>query len=406
MRLATLLLLLASPALAAPLVIRGGEVHTGDGVLRDGVIVIEGGRIVRVGEGLDSPAGAQVIDAQGAVVTAGLFEPQTQLGITEVELEGATHDDHSGDERLRAAFRVVDGYNPASLVIPVTRLEGVTSAAVVPSGGLLAGQSAWVDLAGATVADALVRAPLALHVNLAPGDGRQGGHATAFLRLREALDDARTFVVKRDAWERNQSRPLAPSRLDLEALSLTLGGRLPVVFHVERAADIVAVVNLAREQRLRPIIAGGSEAWRVATLLATHKVPVIVHPLLPGPTSFDTLGARPDNASLLHAAGVKILLSTGETHNARKLRQVAGNAVRSGLPHAAALAAITHHGAEAFGIERVGRLAPGHVANVVVWSGDPLELSTTVRTLVIRGEVIPLRSRQRELLERYRELPR
>jgi imidazolonepropionase-like amidohydrolase len=285
----------------------------------------------------------------------------------------------------------------------VTRAEGLTSVGVVPQGGLFSGISAWADLDGATAEGALAAPTLALHVHLGVGEG---GHANALLRVREAFDDARTFQKNRAAWEKNQLRRLAPSRLDVEALALALDGKLPVVFHVDRAADILSALAVARELKLRPVIAGGAEAWKVAADLAAAKVPVLVHPL-EQPRSFDTLGAREDNASLLHAAGVTVGISTGDTHNARKLRQVAGNAVRSGLPHEAALAAITRVPAEALGLgARYGTLAPGKVANLAVWSGDPLELSTRVVDLVIRGKRVSLRSRQTALLEKYRTLAR
>lgn len=387
----------------------GAAVHTGAGeVIEGGVVVVEDGKISAVGEGIAAPQGARVVDAKGSVVTPGLTDALTSMGIIEIDLEERSHDDHPGGaDRIRAAFRAADGYNPASCVIGVTRAEGVTSVGVIPNGGLISGQSAWADLDGVTAADAIAAAPLALHVHIWAGaDPGGGGHAAALLRVREAFDDARVFARTRAAWERNQSRPFTPSRLDLEALAGALGGRLPVVFHVDRAADILASLALAKELGLRPVIAGGAEGWRVAREIAAAKAPVIVFPLVAGPTSFDVIGARDDNAARLHAAGVKISISTGETHNARKLRQVAGNAVRAGLPHEAALSAITSGPAEALGMAaRYGTLAPGKVANLVVWSGDPLEIGTRPRHVLIRGREVPLANRQTALLARYRGAP-
>ncbi|MFO0760777.1 MAG: amidohydrolase family protein [Byssovorax sp.] len=387
----------------------GAMVHVGTGeVLTDATVIVSGGKIQQVGKGLAVPAGARVVDAKGMQITPGLSDAFTSIGLVEVDLEEPTHDDHEkgAGDFLHAAFRAADGYNPASVVIGVSRGEGLCSAGVMPSGGLIAGQSAWVDLDGATASEALVAAPLALHVHLDAGAGGDGfGHANALLRVREAFDDARTFSKNRASWERNQSRPFAPSRLDLEAMVPALGKKLPVVFHVNRAADILAALGLAKEFELKPIIAGGAEAWRVAPALAAAKVPVFVHPLAQ-PESFESLGAREDNAALLHAAGVTVGLSTFETHNARKLRQEAGNAVRGGLPHETAIAAITRVPAEALGLgARQGTLAPGKVANLVVWSGDPLEIGTRVVELLIRGKKIDLASRQSALLARYRRLP-
>jgi imidazolonepropionase-like amidohydrolase len=395
-----------NPARAVAAIV-GATIHTGAGeIVEDGVVVIEDGLIARVGKGIAPPAGASVVQAGGAVVTPGLTDPLTSVGIVEIDLEADARDDRQGTkDRIRAAFRAADGYNPLSSAVRVTRAEGVTSVGVVPYGGLISGQSAWADLDGATAVEAIAAAPLALHVHLEAGaDPEGGGRAAALLHVREAFDDARTFVRTRAAWERNQSRPFAPSRLDLEALAGALARRLPVVFHVDRAADILAALAVAREFDLRPLIAGGAEAWRVAGALAASRVPVVLYPLLPGPESFDALGARADNAARLHAAGVPIAFSAGgDSHHVRKLRQAAGNAVRAGLPHAAAIAALTSGPAEALGLStRYGAIAPGKVANLVIWSGDPLEVSTAALRVFVRGREVSLTSRQSALLARYR----
>ncbi|UQA62051.1 amidohydrolase family protein [Polyangium aurulentum] len=397
----------AQPAAVKPIAVVGAKLHTGTGeVIEDGTIVIENGLIARVGKGVAVPAGAEKIDVKGAEVTPGLVDSLTAVGLVEVGLEPATHDDdQGGKDPIRAAFRAADGYNPASSVIGITRAEGVTSVGVIPTGGLISGQSAWADLAGAAAPDALAQSPLAMHVHLGALNDDRGGPASALLRLREVLDDARTFQKNRAAWERNQSRPFSASRLDLEALAGTLGGKVPVVFHVDRAADILSTLAVAKEMGLRPVIAGGAEAWKVAARLSAEKVPVMVNPIEPGPKSFDELGSRADNAALLHAAGVPVVITTGDTHNARKLRQLAGNAVRAGLPHEAAITAITRAPAEALGMgARYGTLAPGKVANLVVWSGDPLEISTRAVAVVIRGKRVELSNRQTALLARYRKL--
>jgi imidazolonepropionase-like amidohydrolase len=388
----------------------GATVHLGNGeVIQDATVVIAGGKIQQIGKGLAAPGGSTLLPAKGMVITPGFVDALTSVGLLEVDLEISTRSDHqlSPNDSVHAGFRAADGYNPASVVIAVARSEGLTSVGVIPTGGLISGQSAWADLDGATADEAIAAAPLALHVHLdgdAPGEG--AGHGTAILRVREAFDDARTFQKSRAAWERNQTRRFAPSRLDLEALAGALDQKIPVVFHVDRAADILTALKIAAEFKLRPVIAGGAEAWKVAPQLAAAKVPVIVFPLQQ-PSSFDALGAREDNAALLDKAGVAVGISTGETQNARKLRQEAGNAVRSGMPYEAALAAITRVPAEALGLgARYGTLAVGKAANLVLWSGDPLEIGTQVLDVVVRGHRLPLKSRQTALLDKYRRLPR
>ncbi len=390
---------------SAPIVYSGATIHTGAGeVLSDATIVVSAGKIQAIGKNLAAPAGAQAVNAKGMIITPGLVDGLTSVGLVEVDLEVSTHDDRqSGADLIRAGFRASDGYNPASSLIPITRSEGLTSVGAIPTSGLIAGQSAWVDLDGQTAGEAIARAPLAIHVHLSAGNG---GHANAILRVREAFDDARFFQKNRPGYERNQTRRFAASRLDMEALASALDGKMPVVFHVDRAADILSALAIAREFKLRPVIAGGAEAWKVARELAAAKVPVFVYPFqLLG--SFDALGARDDNAQKLHAAGVSVAISTMDTHNARKLRQMAGNAVRAGMPYDAAIAAITRVPAEALGMgARYGTLTVGKIANLVVWTGDPLELSSRAAEVLIRGKRVSLKSRQTALFEKYKTITR
>jgi imidazolonepropionase-like amidohydrolase len=396
----------------APLAITNARVYTGAGdVIDDATIVIEDGLVREVKKGGAAPAGADVIAGKGLVVTPGLIDGLTSVGLVDVELEPGARDDQEGrqtGDRLRAGFHASDGYNPQSPVIGVTRSEGVTTIGVVPEGGFIAGQSAWADLAGDTADVAIAKSSLALHVNLEPNaGGGDSSRAGAMLRVREAFDDARAWQKNKAGYERNASRRLAPSRLDLEALGDALDKKVPVVFRVDRAADILATLKLSKELGLRPVIAGGAEAWRVTSELVAQKVPVFVNPLINGPNNFDSIGARADNAARLAAAGVNVAISTFDTMNSRKLRQLAGNAVRAGLPHDKAIVAITRAPAEALGMDaKYGTLAAGKVANLVVWSGDPLELSTRPVTVVIRGARVSLRTRQTELLEKYRRVPR
>lgn len=383
-------------------------VHTGTGeVIEDASVLIDNGRIQQVGKDIPIPAGARVIADKGSIITPGFTDAITSIGLVEIDLEKGTHDDtQTGPDPIRAAFRAADAYNPASSVIFVTRAEGITSAGIMPVGGLMPGQSAWAELDGQTASEAIAKNGAALHVNLR-GQGDEGSRATAFLRAREAFDDARTFAKNKAAFERNQSRKLAASRLDLEALARVMDGKLPVVFHVNRAPDILNTIALAKEFGLRAVIAGGAEGWKVKAELAASKTPVIVYPLESDPDSFETLSAREDNAALLNAAGVRVVLSTGATHFSRKLRQVAGNAVRAGLPHASAVAALTGTVAEVFGVSAThGTLAPGKMANVVVWSGDPFEPRSRPLHVFIHGREVSLKNRQTALFERYRSLPR
>jgi imidazolonepropionase-like amidohydrolase len=406
--LASAVFALASPAGAqekSSITLVGATLwRPGEPPLENATLTLAEGKIAALG----GPPAGEVIDVSGKIVTAGLVDLLTQIGVVEVDLEPSTNDrEHEALEDpdpVRAAFLTADGYNPQSTVVAVARQGGLTSAGVIPQQGLVSGQSAWVDLAGDRADDAIVRRSLALHVILSDasfgGFGRARG--TALLRLRELFDDARAYRTQRAGYDRRQVRELSASRLDLEAVVAALEGRLPFVMHVDRASDILTALRLARDNGLRLVLASAAEGWRVAGEIATAAVPVIVYPLDHGPRTFAALGAREDNAARLAAAGVTIALSTGESHNARKLRQVAGNAVRAGLSPSAALAAVSETPARIMGLPGYGTPAAGRVANLVVWSGDPFELSSRVERMFIRGKEASLRSRQTALFERYR----
>lgn len=390
-----------------PLVIRGAKVLTaGSPELEDALVVVQGGKITRVEPKGSVPANAEVIEAAGKTLTAGFIDISSGVGLVEIDLEASSrHSEHATGDPIRAAFQAADGFDPASSAIAVTRSGGITSLGVVPQGGLVSGQSAFVDLDGGPASSSIVSPRLALHVSVeAPaGDGKNSSVGSTLLALRELLDDAREFKKNAGAFDKNQMRKLSASRLDLRVVGDALAGKLPVVFQVDRASDILSVLELARANKLRAVIGSAAEGWKVAQELARAKTPVIVYPLDNLPRTFSARHVRDDNAARLHAAGVSVCIASGETHNARKLRQIAGNAIREGLSKDAALDAVTRAPARAFGLDgRAGSVARGKVANLALWSGDPFELSTRLEALVVRGKRVSLASRQTALFERYK----
>lgn len=399
-------LALAPPVAAQTVAITGATVHpVSSAPIENATVLVRDGRIVAVGSDVEIPAGAERVDASGTVVTPGLIDTGSTLGLTEVGAVGDTRDYALGaEDAIRAAFDVMDGINPNSSLIPVNRLLGVTTALTSPAGGLIAGRAAMIDLAGASVGEMVVRprAAMMAYFDADDGGGARGGVS---LRLREVLDDARFWRDNRAAFDRGAARSLAASRLDLEALQPVLAGDMPFVVTVDRASDIEAVLRIAADYDLDLVIRSGAEAWMVADELAAADVPVILRPLTNAPSSFARLGARFDNAALLRAAGVSVMLTSFETHRAGDLAWQAGNAVRAGLDWADALRSVTLTPATVFGVGgEYGSLEAGKVANLVVWSGDPFELSSRPIHVMIRGELVPDTSRQRELFERYREL--
>ena len=398
----------ASATSSAQTVLQGATIHTGTGeTLEQGAVVVGAdGTIEDVGSSdLDIPPEAEIVDLDGGVVTPGLIDAHTKLGLVGIWAVSKTRDHNRGGGPIRAAFRTADAFNPQNAAIPITRTGGVTSAITTPGGGLVQGQSAWVNLADPDFGyGGVVDAPTAMHISYGPGGpGPIRSRGGRMETLRELYDDAEFYRNHEDDYDENRSRDLAASRLDLEALIETFG-ELPVVFEVHKANDIRSVLELADEYGLDPIVAGGAEAWMVADELAERDVPVIVNPMKNLPTQFQTLGARRDSAAILEEAGVPVVLSTFDTPNVRRLRQLAGNAIRAGLSREAALAAVTRRPAEVFGLDAHGTIASGQAANLVVWSDDPFEMSTRVERMYIQGERISLDNRQQALFERYRTL--
>jgi hypothetical protein len=403
---AIVLLSCATLVNAQTVLIRGATVHTAgeQGVLNDTDVLIRDGKISAVGSNLSAPADATTVDAKGRVLTPGLFGGLSAIGVEEVSLEPTTAD--AGlilnappfEMQWRPEFDVTAAYNPRSVLVPVARVEGLTWTVLAPAsaegGTFVAGQGAAVTLDGRY--DAVLPSSRSLFINLGGNANAMsaGSRAAQWMLLEQAIRETRSPGAQ------GEHMLLHPAGREALARYLS-GGR--VVFGVARAAEIRRAIAFARRYGMKPVISGGAEAWVVADELAREKVPVLLDALENLPYSFDGIGARLDNAALLHRAGVRIAFTQfNESHNARKVRQLAGNAVAHGLPKDAALAALTVQPAEIFGLagER-GRIARGQVADLVLWNGDPLEVTSAADQVWIAGRAVEMRSRQTELRERY-----
>lgn len=438
--LAALAAALATPALAQSVVITNARVLTAGpaGEIAHGLVMIDKGKITAV---LDQTTvrlafapGTQVIDAQGGVVTPGFIAPNALLGAVEVRSLGDDLVVNNPD--IGAAFDVQYALNPASTLIPVARMAGVTRAIVTPisaggggggadfhaddgeelmtAGGgggtkaaaLFAGQAALIHLGEAT--DILVKPKVGMVVPFGDGGANVAGGARGaeIVALQTAFRDVRDYMRNKAAYDRAGVRDLALSKADLEALIPVIEGRMPIIAVVQKASDIRAVLKFAREEKIKVILSGAEEGWMAAREIAAAGVPVILDPLSSRPQTFQTLGASLENAAKLDAAGVTVVLQgSGGAHRIRELRYNAGNAVAYGMPYQAALAAMTINPAKVFGVaDKVGSLEPGKDADVVIWTADPFEPLSQPTAIFIRGEAQPLTSRQIELRDRYKDL--
>ncbi|MFL5528801.1 MAG: amidohydrolase family protein [Gemmatimonadaceae bacterium] len=409
------LLIAAAAASAQTIAITGGKVYPVSGpVIENGTVLITNGKIAAVGANIPIPAGAQRIDATGKIVTPGFVNAATQLGVQEISAVSDTRDESArGRDNIAAAFTVWEGLNPNSVLLAPARKEGITSFVVIPTGGLVSGQAALVDVVPGTTTDMIIRAPVAMVAEI--GDAQAAGLSSRgelIVKLRELLEDARFFQTHRDAFDRAQTRPFVTSRLDLQAMLPVIEGRLPLLVTVNRAADIDAAMRLARDYNVKLMIGGGAEAWMMADKLAAARIPVLTGAMNNIPADFASLGQRQENAGLLRKAGVAVALvgnaggGDEEAFNVRNIRQEAGNAVSYGMTWDDALRAVTLAPAELFGVtDRVGSLQSGREGNVVVWSGDPFEFTTRAEHVFVRGREYNEKTRQDMLIERYRNLP-
>ena len=394
-------------AIAQDMLIRNATVHTAAarGTLHNADVLVRDGRIAAVGTGLAAPAGVQAVDAQGQPLTPALFGGISGIGIEEVSGEESTRDaslalgEDAKHMVVRPEFDVTLAYNPESVLLPVARVEGIgftlLGAGSTAGGSIIGGQGAVVRLDGSP--DPI--GPKLLFVSLGSGASSLTGSSRAgqWMLLDQLLDEVRGRIPAGA-----NIALLTPAGRD--ALKRYLDGSGRVVVGIDRAADIRQLLRWSRRHGVRIAIAGGGEAWKLAPELARADVPVFVDPLVNLPSSFDRIGATLENAARLKAAGVRVgFTQSGDaSHNARKIRQLAGNAVANGLPWEDGLAGLTRVPAEVFGVaDRIGSIEVGKSADLVLWTGDPLDVASTARQVWLGGRAIPMRSRQTELRDRY-----
>ncbi|MDT5158607.1 MAG: hypothetical protein QOC61_203 [Acidobacteriota bacterium] len=405
-------------------VIRNARIVTVSGAdIEGGTVVISNGRIASVGANVTAPAGAQEIDGRGLIVYPGMIDLGTNMGLTEVSSVNATSDTQELGE-MNPNIAAIWSVNPHSSHIAVTRVEGVTSALAMPSGGTISGQAAFINLAGTTPREMAVVPTAALVIEF-PRVGGGGGFA-AFLaaqqgitqdaitqrdrrvdELRRLLRDAEAYGRAQDAYAKDpKSVPRPPTDLRLAALVPYTRGERPVIFRAERERDIRASVRFADEMKLKAVIIGGSEAWKAAQVLKERNVPVILDSVLNMPLrEDDPYDSLFENAAKLQAAGVRFCISTGDSGaHVRDLPFNAGMAAAYGLPKLEALKSVTLYPAQILGVaDRVGSIDVGKIANLVVTDGDMLEARTHIRYLFIGGRQIPLVSRHTVLNDQFKD---
>lgn len=404
--LAASLLAMTPGAFAQTIAITGGRVvtNTSQGVIENGTIVMINGRITSVSAGA-APAGATIVDAKGKWVTPGLFAALSRIGLAEMDSEDSTNNVSAGSSKFQASLHAADSFDPDDTAIAVTRIEGITRVALVggASEGLFGGYGALADTTGNL--NSIFARDVVMYAELGEsGASAAGGsRAAAWMWLTTAIDDAKAYPR---GFADDGEGDLLKSKEAL-ALKPVIEGRVPLMIEVHSAPDILQVLTLRqREPKMKLILLGVTEGWRVADQIAAAGVPVIVNPLANLPDRFEQLGATLENAGRMSKAGVKVAIADPNeaTHNTRFIQQLAGNAVANGMPWADAFAAITSVPAAMYGRSDLGSLKSGATADVVIWDGDPLELMSSPDAVYIAGVATPMVSRQTKLRDRYLNL--
>jgi imidazolonepropionase-like amidohydrolase len=409
-----------NPGTKGSVVIRNATIYPVSGSpIANGSIAFANGVITAVGASVEVPANATVIDGSGLSVYPGLIDAGSTVGLTEIESVAGTVDTTEiGDINPNARADVA--VNPHSNVIPVTRVNGVTTVLTVPEGGIISGQSALIQLAGWTPPEMTLKAPVGMHIRFprlrsAPAFGaapvepdeeaereQRRNYTKQLDRLRDTFRDAQAYAKAASARGPRFDRDLV-----LEALVPVVEGRVPVMIEANLARDIREALKFVDELKLKAVLVGAQDVRPVIPELKKRNIPVILGPILALPPReddpYDLLFA---NAAALHEAGVRFAIRTNDAHNSRNLPYHAAACAAFGLPREEALKAITIYPAEIFGVaDRLGSLAPGKIANVIVTDGDPLEIRTNVKRVFIGGEEIPMDSYHTLLYEKFRKRP-
>ena len=405
--------------------IRNARIVTVSGAeIPRGTVVIAAGKIQAVGADVAVPAGAQAIDATGLTVYPGMMDGGTSMGLAEIPQGAAATVDVSEIGSFNPNAKAIYGINPHSAHVAVTRVAGITHVISMPTGGLISGQAALINLAGWTPPEMTVVPQIALVINL-PRSGFAGRGFAAFMAQQQAstgdaqrarerqldsirtiLRDADAYGKAMDAYARDKSLPRPDQDVVLAALVPAVRGQMPVIFPADRAGDIRAAVTFAQEMKLKPIILGGGDAWQVTSLLRERGVPVILGGTMRLPSrEDDPYDANFSVAAKLAQAGVRFAISSGDDGaEVRNLPYVAGMAAAFGLPKAEALRAVTLYPAQIFGVaDRFGSIEPGKTANLVITDGDILEARTATKYLFIDGRPVPLGSKHVELYDLFKE---
>ncbi|RKY87874.1 amidohydrolase [candidate division KSB1 bacterium] len=399
-------------------VIKNATIVTVTGpIIEKGAVIIDGNKITYVGRFPSIPEGAEVIDAEGLYVYPGMINSYTTLGLTEIGSVRETNDAREvGD--FNTFIKASSAINPSSVHIPITRVNGITTALTVPQGSLICGYGALINLYGWTIEEMILEDKAVMVVNFP--------RSTPFAYFREPtkeekkkaaekakkqiekmenlFEKARLYYKAKKSYEAGELKTPPPVDMTLDALIPVIKGEVPLLIGVSNEKDIKEAVKVVNNVKVKAIFTGVNDGWKVADLLAKNKIPCLVGSVLSVPGNKDPFDAGYANAGILNKAGVKIAFVTGGASDARNLPYHAGMSAAYGLPRDEALKAVTIYPAQIFGVDdKIGSIEVGKIANIVVTDDDILEMRTHIKYLFINGKNVPLKSKHTELYEKYKK---
>ncbi len=391
--------------------ITGATVHpVSADAIENGTVIISGGKIEAVGAGIDVPADATVIDASGLHVYPGLINAASQLGLVEISGIAQTVDARELAE-FQPDLRTMSAVNPHSEHIPVSLCEGVTTTHVIPSGGIISGRSALIQLSGWTMPELLRDGETGLVMDLPslPTTLDKEDRKKRIDEHRERVEDTEAFMRLAQHYAKVKATSEVPLATDirLNAMVPYVRGEKTVFFRADTYKRILEAVNFAEVFGLKAAILGGGEAWKCAELLAEKEIPVIVTDVFTIPRSrFERFDAFYTNAAKLEDAGVLFCIATDGVQFARQLPIHAGFAVAHGLPEDAGLRSITIDAAKILGVDdEIGSLEVGKVADVIITTGNPMQAGTRTVGTFLAGRPVELSSLHERSYERFTARP-
>ncbi len=412
---------------AGTFAIVGARIVTVSGaVIENGTVVIQNGKITAVGAGAPVPSGAERIDGKGLSVYPGMIDASTNMGLVEVGQGANATVDVQEVGNYNANAKAIDGVNPHTSHINVTRVDGVLTVCSEPTGGIVSGQATVINLNGSTQSEMAVISEAALMINFprVTGGGGFGGFGgggggpqvdfnelirrrdTAVEELKKTFRDVERYARMSEAYAKDKGLPMVPMDRNFEAMIPYVRGQKPIHFTSERERDIRAIAKFVSEMKVKGVIVGGQEAWKAADELKKNNIAVIYTNIFNLPVQqddgYDYLYEAP---SLMQKAGVKFAISTGEGGgNIRELPLQAAIAGGYGLGKEEALKSVTLYPAQILGIDdRLGSIDVGKMANLVVTDGDMLDARTKIKHIFIAGRMIPLTSRHTDLFDSFKD---